>query len=156
MSDEQPEQQERAMKPEEARRQEAEFFNTATGYDYDLGDGQTWTLPYPRYLPPKMKLRYLEHLRVLNEDLDTRQVPHPVTGKPEEKVIFPMRMKSAVTKDNPKGLIDEDEMLCVALMGQETYDRFLAAGGVPGQVQERWKMMSQKMEERVRRDPQFR
>lgn len=156
MSDEQPDQPERAMKPEEARRQEAAFFGVATGYDYDIGDDQTWTLPNPRYLPTKMRLRYMEHLRVLNEELDTQPVPHPVTGKSEKKTIFPFRMKSAVTKDNPKGLIDEDELLCIALMGQETYERFTAAGGVPGQVQERWRMMNKQMEERLHRDAQFR
>ncbi|SBS73773.1 Gp14 [uncultured Mycobacterium sp.] len=154
MSDEQPEES-RPMKPEEARAQEAEFFGVATGYDYDIGDGQTWTLPYPRYLPPKMRMRYLEHLRVVNEDLDQEQYDHPVTGKRSKRSVFPLRMKLAITKENPKGLIDEDEMLCVALMGQETYDRFLAAGGVPGQVQARWQLMNRQMEERLRRDPQF-
>ena len=156
MTDDEQPTESRPMKPAEARAQEAAFFGVATGYDYDIGDGQTWTLPNPRYLPPDMRLRYMEHLRVLNEDLDTEPVPHPVTGKPQRKALFPFRMKSAATKENPKGIIDEDALLCIALMGQETYERFLAAGGVPGQVQERWKMMSQQMEERLRRDPQFR
>lgn len=146
----------RPMKPAEARAQEAEFFGVATGFDFDLGDGQRWTLPYPRYLPPDMRMRYLEHLRVMNEDMDTQPVPHPVTGKPQKKVVFPLRMKSAVTKENPKGLVDEDTLLCIALMGQETYDRFIAAGGVPGQVQARWQLMNRQMEERLTRDPQFR
>lgn len=157
MPDEQPDEEfARPMKPEEARRQEAEFFGVATGYDYDIGDGQTWTLPFPRYLPPDMRMRYLEHLRVLNEDLDKETVEHPVTGKREKRTIIPLRMKKAITDDNPRGLIDDDVLLCIALMGQETYERFLAAGGVPGQVQARWQMMNRKMEERLYRDPQFR
>jgi hypothetical protein len=155
MSDDQAEES-RPMKPAEARAQEAEFFGVATGFDFDLGGGQRWTLPYPRYLPPDMRMRYLEHLRVMNEDMDTQPVPHPVTGKPQKKAIFPLRMKSAVTKENPKGLVDEDTLLCIALMGQETYDRFLAAGGVPGQVQARWQLMNRQMEERLTRDPKFR
>ena len=68
--DDQPTEESRPMKPAEARAQEAEFFGVATGFDFDLGDGQTWTLPYPRYLPPDMRKRYLEQLRVINEDLD--------------------------------------------------------------------------------------
>ena len=156
MSDDQTTEESRPMKPAEARAQEAEFFGVATGFDFDLGEGQAWTLPYPRYLPPDMRMRYLEHLRVMNEDMDTQPVPHPVTGKPQKKAIFPLRMKSAITKENPKGLIDEDTLLCVALMGQETYGRFLAAGGVPGQVQARWQLMNRQMEERLTRDPQFR
>jgi hypothetical protein len=148
MSDEQPEQQERAMKPEEARAQEAAFFGVATGFDFDLGDGQTWTLPYPRYLPPKMRMRYLEHLRAMTEDIDQESYEHPVTGNKLKRAKFPTRIKGK--------LIDEDELLCIALMEQETYDRFLAAGGVPGQVQARWQMMNRQMEERLRRDPQFR
>ena len=157
MSDEQlDEQNARPMKPEEARAQEAAFFGVATGYDYDIGGGEKWTLPFPRYLSPEQRRRYREHSRVLNEDLDTQSTPHPVTGKPEKRVIFPFRMKKAITPDNPKGLIDEDELLCIALMGQDIYDRFIAAGGVPGQVQFRWDMMHKQMEERTTRDPQFR
>lgn len=136
----------RPMKPEAARQQEAEFFGVATGYDYDIGDG-TWTLPYPRYLPPDMRKRYMEHLRAMNEDLDQETYEHPVTGKRLKRAKFPMRIKNVI--------IDEDELMCIALMTQETYDKFLAAGGVPGQVQARWQMMNRQMEERLRRDPQF-
>lgn len=148
MSDDEQSAESRPMKPEEARAQEAEFFGVATGYDYDIGNSETWTLPYPRYLPPKMRMRYLEHLRAMNEDVDQESYEHPVTGNKLKRAKFPLRIKNK--------LIDEDELLCIALMEQETYDRFVAAGGVPGQVQARWQMMNRQMEERLRRDPQFR
>lgn len=143
------------MNPQAAREQEAEYFGVQTGYDYALGGGETWTLPYPRYLPPDMRMRYLTHLTAMTEDVDMASTPHPVTGKPQKRPVFPMRMKSAVTEDNPKGLIDEDELLCRALMGDATYEQFLAAGGVPGQIQARWQMMNRQMEDRLKQDPQI-
>lgn len=133
------------IKPELAREQEAEFFGVAAGFDYDLGGGEKWTLPNPSYLPPDMKKRYLEHLRFMNEDLDTEEKPHPTTGKATKTTKWPLRVKDE--------LIDEDELLCRALMGDETYEKFLAAGGVTGQVQARWQMMNRQMQERLRRDP---
>lgn len=132
------------LKPEEARAQEAEFFGVTAGFDYDL-DGEKWTLPNPSYMDPEMKKRYREHLRAMSEDLDTEKKPHPVTGKPTESQKWPPRIKGE--------LIDEDELLCRALMGDDTYERFLKAGGVPGQVQSRWQYMNRKMQERLMQDP---
>jgi hypothetical protein len=73
-------------------------------------------------------------------------------------------------------LIDEDELLCIALMADDsdergvaareayfedgalpdTYEQFLAADGVPGQVQVHWRVMNLQMEERIKRDPKSR
>lgn len=143
------------MNPEAAREQEAEYFGVKTGYGYALAGGETWTLPFPRYLPPDMRMRYLEHLRAMTEDVDMQTAPHPVTGKTQKRPMFPLRMKSTATPQNPKGLIDEDALLCRALMGDATYEQFLAAGGVPGQIQARWQMMNRQMEERLKQDPQI-
>lgn len=149
------------IKPEEARRQEAEFFGVAAGFDYDLGGGQKWTLPNPSYMPRDMKKRYSEHLRFMNEDLDTESKPHAVTGKPTKVAKWPLRKDGA--------LIDEDELLCIALMGTDgpadreaylkdgtlpdAYEKFLAAGGVAGQLQSHWQMMNRQMQERLKQDP---
>ena len=90
---------------------------------------------------------------------------NPITGKKSApQTIWPLTYKGE--------LIDEDELLCIALMGDdvkadreayfkdgtlpETYERFLAAGGLPGQVQVHWRMMNLQMEERVKRDPKSR
>lgn len=148
------------IKPEEARRQEAEFFGVAAGFDYDLG-GQTWTLPNPSYMPRDMKKRYNEHLRFMTEDLDTENKPHPVTGKSTKTTKWPLAYKGA--------LIDEDELLCIALMGSDAvadrelyfkdgalpplYEKFLNAGGVAGQLQAHWQMMNRQMQERLKQDP---
>lgn len=149
--------------PEAARDQAAEFLGVFAGQDFDLG-GSTWHLPNPSYMPPKMKRRYLEYLRFVNKDLDKEKIPDPITGKPRQQTIWPLQYKDV--------LIDEDELLCIALMGDDatadreayfkdgsvpdTYERFLAAGGVPGQVQVHWRVMSLQMEERVKRDPKSR
>jgi hypothetical protein len=149
------------IKPEEARRQEADFFGVAAGFDYDLGGGQKWTLPNPSYMPRDMKKRYTEHLRFMNEDLDTENKPHAVTGKPTKVAKWPLRFKGE--------LIDEDELLCIALMGNdgkadrdkyfadgtlpEVYQKFIDSGGVAGQLQAHWQMMNRQMQERLKQDP---
>lgn len=150
--------------PAEARAQESEFFGVDLGFDYGLDGGGVWTLPFPRYFPPDMRMRWVEHLRFISEDLDTERIDHPVTGKSIKRTKFPQRIKGK--------LIDEDVLLCIALMGTapaddaggdrqafladgtlpETYERFLAAGGVPGQISQRMQMMNRQMEERLRRD----
>ncbi|MGB3484024.1 MAG: hypothetical protein WBB07_17635 [Mycobacterium sp.] len=157
-------------RPEDAAAQAAEFLGFTAGVDFDLDEGKTWHLPNPAYMPPKMKRRYLEHLRFMSKDLDKETIKgtDPITGRDTSRVqtIWPLTYK--------KKLIDEDELLCVALMGDdvmkdreaylksdgetlpEVYERFLNAGGVPGQVQVHWRMMNLQMEERIKRDPKSR
>lgn len=154
--------------PERAREQAAEFLGVFAGVPLDLGGGASWTLPNPSFLPPKMKMRYLEHIRFVNKDLDTEKVPEvdPITGKQRQRTqtVFPLSYKGE--------LINEDELQCIALMGDdavgdreayfkygtlpETYERFLAADGVPGQVRVHWRVMELQMEERLKRDPKSR
>lgn len=150
--------------PGAAADQAAEFLGVFNGQDFDLGGGQKWRLPNPHLIPPAMKKRYLEHLRFMNKDLDKEKVADPITGKPRQQTVWPLTYKGA--------LIDEDELLCIALMGDdvtedraayfkdgtlpETYERFLEAGGVPGQVQVHWRVMNLQMEERLKRDPKSR
>ena len=152
------------ISPEKAREQAAEFLGVFAGQDFDL-DGKKWHLPNPNYLPPDMKRRYLEYLRFVNKDLDKEKVADPITGKQREQTVWPLTYNNA--------LIDEDELLCIALMGTgdgkddraayfkdgtlpETYQQFLKAGGVPGQIQVAWRVMNIQMEERVKRDPKSR
>lgn len=156
-------------RPEEAAAQAAEFLNVLAGIDLDLDDEHTWRLPNPSMLPPKMKRRYLEYLRFINKDLDKETITSrdPITDKliQREQTVWPLQFGG--------NLIDEDELLCIALMADDsddagkdartayfkdgtlpaTYERFLAAGGVPGQVQVQWRVMNLQMEERVKRDP---
>ena len=149
--------------PQEAVEQAAEFLSVFAGYEFDLGDGQKWTLPNPHFMPPDMKRRFLEHLRFMAKDVDQENVTHPVTNKRSKQRVWPTAYKST--------LINEDELLCIALMAESkdgvaereayfadgdlppTYGRFLAAGGVPGQIDVQWTVMNLQMEERRKRDP---
>ncbi len=147
--------------PEEAREQAAEFLSVFAGQVFDLGDGEVWTLPNPAYLPRDMKRRHIEFMRFINKDLDKEQVKDPVTGKERTVTVWPLTYNGQ--------LIDEDELLCIALMGTdvvadreayfaegtlpETYQKFLNAGGVPGQVQLHWRVMNLQLEERMKSDP---
>ena len=157
-------------KPDEARAQAAEFLSVFAGQDFVLDNDETWHLPNPNYLPPKMKRRYLEHLRFVNKELDKETIEDtdPITNKKRSRTqtVWPLSYNGE--------LIDEDELLCIALMGDdvkadreayfasggeklpETYERFLNAGGVPGQVQVHWRVMNIQMEERLKRDPKSR
>ncbi|MCV7212666.1 hypothetical protein H7J75_29020 [Mycolicibacterium canariasense] len=156
--------EDRALSPEKAAAQAAEFLGVFAGVDFDLGGGKTWRLPNPSYMPRDMKRRYNEHLRFMNKDLQKEEIADPVTGKKREQTIWPLQYNDQ--------LIDEDELLCVALMDDsddagvaartaylkdgtlpDVYEQFLKAGGVAGQVQVHWRVMSLQMEERVKRDP---
>ena len=150
------------VSPEKAMQQAAEFLSVFAGYEFDLGDGQKWTLPNPHFLPPVMKRRFLEHMRFMAKGLDQETVTHPVTNKRAKQRVWPPEYKGK--------LINEDELLCIALMAASddgvaerdayfasgalapTYERFLAAGGVPGQIDVQWSVMNLQMEERRRRD----
>lgn len=154
--------------PEAAAGQAAEFLGVFNGQEFDLGDGKTWRLPNPNMIPPAMKKRYLEHLRFMNKDLDKETLTdtNAITGKAtkREQTVWPLSFGGE--------LIDEDELLCIALMGEDAkadreaffkdgtlpdvYERFLTAGGVPGQVQVHWRVMNLQMEERLKRDPKSR
>lgn len=150
--------------PEDAAAQAAEFLGVFNGQDFDLGGGEKWHLPHPNMLPGSMKKRYLEHLRFINKDLDKEPITDQITGKKRQQTVWPLAYKDA--------LIDEDELLCIALMGDDakadreaffkdgtlpdTYEKFLNAGGVPGQVQIHWRVMTLQMEERIKRDPKSR
>lgn len=152
------------LTPEAARDQASEFLSVFAGVDLDLGGGRTWHLPNPNYLPRDMKKRHLELLRFVNKDLDKEKITDPITGKQRQQTVWPLQYKGA--------LVDEDELLCIALMGTdavadrdayfkdgtlpEAYQQFLDAGFVAGQIQVQWRVMSQQMEERVKRDPKSR
>ncbi len=167
-------------RPEQAAEQAARFLSVFSGVDFDLSEDGTagglvshkWRLPNPSYLPRKMKQRYLEHLRFMSKDLDKETITSrdPITDKviEREQTVWPLQYKG--------NLIDEDELLCIALMADDsddagkeareayfkdgtlpdTYERFLNAGGVPGQVQVHWRVMNLQVEERIKRDPKSR
>jgi hypothetical protein len=132
------------MRPQEAAAQAAEFLGFTPCVDFDLGD-EIWTLPAQSYMPPDMKMCYLEHLRFMNEDLDTEDVYDAAQKKKVPRTVWPLRQNGV--------LIDEDELLCRALMGDDVYEKFLKAGGVPGQVQIHWTMMNRQIQERMKSDP---
>lgn len=151
-------------RPDEAARQAADFLGVFSGVDFDLGDNKTWHLPNPNYLPRDMKKRYRNHLRFLNKELDkeTVTVTDRITGKSvkREQIVVPWEYKGE--------LVDEGELLAIALMGDDVekdraayfkdgtlppaYEAFLAAGGVADQIQGHWNVMNIQLEERVKRD----
>jgi hypothetical protein len=146
------------IRPDKAREQATEYLGVMADIAFDLGDGATWVLPNPALMPPPMKRRYMEHLRFMSEDLDTVERTDPITKETRQVQKYPLRRKGK--------LINDEELLAVALMGEdgdyekyvkdgtlpETYQRFLNAGGVPGQIGTAWQMMERQLRERARQD----
>lgn len=159
------------IRPRESREQATDYLGFMASVIYDLG-GTTWELPNPSFMDPEMKSRYLEHLRFMSEDIDTKIQVNPVTKEEVPVPLYPVRYK--------KKLINDEELLCVALMGDdgdyekyletgvkaagkwlkgelpEVYKRFLAAGGVPGQISTSWQVMQHQLKERLQRDSKSR
>lgn len=132
------------IKPQAAREQATEYLGFMSSVIYDLGDDETWELPNPQLMPPDMKDRYLEHLRFMSEDLDTVEQTDPITKQVRQVQKYPLR------KDGK--LVNDEVLLCIALMGEKTYQKFLKAGGVPGQINTAWQMMQRQLQERMRQD----
>lgn len=132
------------VKPREARDQATEYLGFMGSVVYDLGNDETWELPNPQLMPPDMKERYLEHLRFMSEDLDTEDRKDPITGEMRPVQLYPLRHEGK--------LINDEALLCIALMGEETYQKFLKAGGVPGQIGTQWQMMQRQLQERLKQD----
>lgn len=130
--------------PRKAREQAADHLGFMAGVLFDLGSGATWELPNPAFLDTEQRKRYRDYQRDM-KNLDTELVDHPlIEGKKVERTIYPY------LKDGND--FDPDEQLCIALMGQDTYTKFLAAGGVPGQIDTHWKLMQRQLEERTKID----
>ncbi|ART69122.1 hypothetical protein BTO20_11495 [Mycobacterium dioxanotrophicus] len=148
------------IKPEAAAAQATDYLGFMGSAVYDLGEGETWTLPNPNMMPPAMKNRYLEHLRFMAEDLDTDERKDPITGEMRPVQKFPIRHGGK--------LINDEELLAIALMGTDAeedraaylkdgtlpavYAKFLKAGGVPGQLNTAWQMMERQLRERMKQD----
>lgn len=144
MSDEQTDDKTLPINPRAAREQAAEFLGFMAGVPFKIGENKVWELPNPAFLDTEQRKRYREYQQTMKE-LDTESVPHPIIdGKMIERTIWPYTLN--------KEDFDADEQLCIALMGDDTYKKFLAAGGVPGQIDVHWNVMQRQLEERMKRD----
>lgn len=132
------------IKPKEAREQATEYLGFMGSIIYDLGDNETFELPNPQLMDPDMKARYLEHVRSMSEDLETVEQKNPITGEIRDIPKYPPRIEGK--------LVNDEELLCIALMGEDTYKKFLKAGGVPGQINTAWQMMERQLRERMKSD----
>lgn len=132
------------IKPQVAREQATDYLGFMGSVIYDLDNDQTWELPNPQLMPPDMEERFNEHQRFMSEELDTVDRKDPITGENRPVQQFPLRHKGK--------LINDKELLCIALMGEPTYKKFLKAGGVPGQITTTWQMMQRQLQERMRQD----
>lgn len=148
------------IRPKDAREQATEYLGFMGSVTYDLGDDETFELPNPQLMDPDMEARYSEYLRFVSDDLDTVEQKNPITGETKNVPKYPLRYEGK--------LINDKELLCIALMGTDAeadreayfkdgtkpknYARFLAAGGVPGQIQTAWQMMERQLRERVKQD----
>lgn len=132
------------INPKVARQQAADYLGFMSGIPFNIGAGEAWELPNPAFLDPEQRKRYRAHQRFM-QTVDTEQVPHPII---EDKMIE--APKYPYLKDGKD--IDDAELLCIALMGDDVYKKFLAVGGVPGQISVHWNVMQRQLEERNKID----
>ncbi|GKT28227.1 tail assembly chaperone, partial [Aduncisulcus paluster] len=112
--------------PRKAREHAADYLGFLAGVSFSLGSNETWELPNPAFLDVEQRKRYRDYQRDL-KNVDTELVDHPlIDGKKIERDIYPY------VKDGKD--FDPDEQLCIALMGNKIYAKFLAAGGVPVRI----------------------
>lgn len=132
------------VKPEEAAAHAAQYLGVMRGVRFTLGDNDEWELPNPAFLKPDQRARYKEHQKYM-KSMDKESVPHPIIeGKMVEQYIYPYE------KDGE--IVDEDELLCKALMGDDVYKKFIDAGGAPGQIQVHWNVMNRQLARRMAED----
>ncbi|PVA66215.1 hypothetical protein [Mycobacteroides abscessus] len=132
------------IKPEEAAALAAEYLGCMKGVRFDLGSGASWELPNPAFMKPDQRARYKAHQKYM-KTMDKETVPHPIIdGKTVEQFIYPYEKGGEI--------VDEDELLCKALMGEDVYDKFIAAGGAPGQIQVHWNVMNRQLARRMAED----
>lgn len=113
----------RALSLNEAVEQNFEYFGTLSGERINLGDGKPpIEIPHPEYLSPEQQ-RAVSAMRV-------KFAAYDVTRNGEY-------LDSAGNPVEPS----YDEQLCLALFGEDDYQRFLAAGGRPGLVGVVWSRM---------------
>lgn len=136
------------IQPREAREQAADYLGFMAGIPFTLGNNEVWELPNPAFLDPDQRKRYREHQRFM-KTVDTEEVDHPILdGKKITQPVYPF------TKDGKD--VDEAERLCIALMTEDVYKKFIAAGGVPGQITVHWNQMQHQLEERMKDDSKSR
>jgi hypothetical protein len=132
------------MKPEAARAQAADYLGFTAGIVFDLGNDESWMLPNPAFLDTEQRKRHRAHQRFM-KSLDKETVEDPIIeGREVERYVYPYQ------KDGED--VDDDVLLCKALMGDDIYDKFIAADGRPGQVAIHWAVMNRQMEVRTRVD----
>ncbi|MEC4836881.1 hypothetical protein R2362_20310 [Mycobacteroides chelonae] len=132
------------INPEQAAAHAAEYLGTMKGVCFDLGKGEKWELPNPAFMKPDQRARYKAHQKYM-KTMDKETVPHPIIdGKMVDQFIYPYEQDGEI--------VDEDELLCKALMGDEIYKKFIDAGGAPGQIQVHWNVMNRQLARRMASD----
>jgi hypothetical protein len=137
----------RPTRPDEAREQARECLGFIRGRVFDLGDDRTWELPNPSLLDDEQQQRYSEYLHLYN---------HKVDQEPDVRDEHGNVLRRGGPKDPPQidGEMIEpaDIALAKALMGDEVYQTFVAAGGRSSQIRLHWTEMSRRIIERLRDD----
>jgi hypothetical protein len=139
------------IKPGEAIEQAAEFLGFMSGIQFDIGDGKTWTLPNPSLLEDEQADRYnqvLVDLQAEAERLD--RAPDILNDdgsfKSKGAILTPERIDGVIVPN-------QDVRIAKALMGEDVFAKFKAAGGRASQITIHWQQMGKFMRDRERRDP---
>lgn len=135
------------LKPRDAIEQAAEFLGFMSGIPIDIGNGETWVVPNPSLLDDDQEDRYNEALNEIRKE-DEQLDRHPlIDGEdgPKGAIIEPAQIDGVLVPNR-------NVRIAKALMGDDTYAKFKAAGGKASQITIHWQQMGKFMRERAARD----
>ena len=131
------------------REQAAEYLGFKPYVDLDIGDGEVFTLYYRDLLPPDQYLAMQEHERFMREDLDTETVPDDIVdGRTLTRPKSPPRVNGELIYPEAH----QAKLIMSCDPRPNVYERFIAAGGVPGQIQMFWTECVLRMKDRAVKD----
>jgi hypothetical protein len=138
------------VKPKDAIEQTAQYLGFMTGIEFDIGGGQTWTLPNPSLLDDEQEDRYNQEL--VDMELEAEQYDRaPDVLDDDGKFV---RKGEILTPERIEGKVvpNRDVRIAKALMGEDVYVKFKAAGGKASQLTLHWNQMGKFMRDRAAKD----
>lgn len=152
--------QNRAVSPQKAREQVAEFHGFAASVNIQIGD-EIFEIPNPSLLDDDQQERFNALQAEINKVCDREddiEIPEHTT---EDGTVFPAKtikgdLKQPFTVDGDPLTPAYNTRLAIALFGEERYRKFKAGGGRSNQIALIWGQMNQQYEERLATDAKSR
>jgi hypothetical protein len=147
----------RAVSPQKAREQSADFHGFAASVDIQIGD-DVFEIPNPSLLDDDQQERFNDLQAEVERDCDREDDIVIAERTLEDGTVIPTRTLRGDLKQ-PYAIKGEplrpayNTRLAKALFGEQRYERFKAGGGRSNQIALIWGQMHKEFEERRKSDP---